>query len=174
MKTQAMDKANHDATVCVYPFATTSIDRGYPSTLDFQAVYDQSGQATGIRSRLAFDSRTRISKVSGFATRDQRQHTFQISSHIHLFDCWFCGLISHSCDPNALLDADYLELWSLSPIQAGDLLTIDHAATADALPRQFACECRTRNCRGWIKGRLEQINAEGLRYLEQWHLHYSR
>ncbi|NVZ19410.1 SET domain-containing protein [Pseudomonas costantinii] len=168
MKIQAMDKANHAGAACIYPFATTSPER-YPSTLHFQVVHDQNGQATGIQSRVPFDSRTRITNVSGYATRERRPNTFQISSHIYLFDCWFCGLIAHSCDPNALLDADFLELWSLCHIQAGALLTIDHSVTADILPRQFACQCRAHNCRGWIKGHQEQINAEGLKFLEQWH-----
>ncbi|MGB3123523.1 MAG: SET domain-containing protein-lysine N-methyltransferase [Pseudomonas sp.] len=168
MKTQAMDKANRTDAGCIYPFATTASER-YPSTLHFQVVYGQNGRATGIQSRVPFDSRTRITHVSGYATREHRANTFQISSHIYLFDCWFCGLITHSCDPNALLDADFLELWSLRHIPAGALLTIDHSATADVLPRQFACDCHQPRCRGWIKGRQEQINAEGLRFLEQWH-----
>lgn len=168
MKTQAMEKAKPADASCIYPFATATPER-YPSTLHFQVVYDQHGRATGIQSRVPFDSRTRITNVSGYATRDHRPNTFQISSHIYLFDCWFCGLIAHSCEPNAHLDADFLELWSLCTIAAGALLTIDHSVTADVLPRQFACDCRQPHCRGWIKGRQEQINAEGLRFLEQWH-----
>ncbi|WP_395609279.1 SET domain-containing protein-lysine N-methyltransferase [Pseudomonas sp. B22129] len=168
MKTQAMDKANRAGADCIYPFATTPPGR-YPSTRHFQVVHDQNGRATGIQSRIRFDSRTRIANVSGYATRERRPNTFQISSHIYLFDCWFCGLLNHSCDPNVLLDTDFLELWSLYPILAGALLTIDHAVTADILPYQFACNCGKPRCRGWIKGRQEQINAEGLRFLEQWH-----
>lgn len=168
MKTHAMDKANRAGAACIYPFAITSSEC-YPSTRQFRVIHDQNGQATGIESRERFESRTRITKVSGYATRERLPHTFQISAHIYLFDCWFCGLIAHSCDPNTLLDLDFLELWTLCFIPVGTLLTIDHTVTADILPRQFACHCGKRNCRGWIKGRKEQINTEGLQYLKKWY-----
>ncbi|WP_168232478.1 SET domain-containing protein-lysine N-methyltransferase [Pseudomonas veronii] len=166
MKTHAMDKAKTVATDCLYPFATSLFERGYPSTRQFQVVRNRNGDPTGIKARVAFDSRTRIAKVSGYALSERRQHTFQISSRIHLYDRWFCGLLRHSCSPNVYFDTHYLELWAVVPIAVGSWLTIDYADSSDILPHQFACHCGAPNCRGWIKGRGEQINAEGLRVLE--------
>ena len=167
MKTHAMDKAKTAANDCLYPFATSLLERGYPSPRQFRVVRNRNGTPTGIKARVAFDSRTCIAKVSGYALGERRQYTFQISSRIHLYDRWFCGLLRHSCSPNVYFDIHYLEVWTLEAITAGSWLTLDFADTDDILPRQFACHCGAPECRGWIKGRKEQINAEGLRFLEQ-------
>jgi len=168
MKTHAMDKAKTAANDCLYPFATSLLERGYPSPRQFQVVRNRNGTPTGIKARVAFDSRTCIAKVSGYALGERRQYTFQISSRIHLYDRWFCGLLRHSCNPNVFLDTTYLELWTVQPIAAGALLTLDYASTEDALFRQFACQCGELNCRGWITGSQEPLNAEGQTFMTLW------
>lgn len=167
MKTQAMDKAKTAVSDCLYPFASLSLARGYPSNREFQVVRNREGEPTGIKARVNFDSRTCIAKLSGYALSEPGQHAFQISSRIYLYDRWFMGLIRHSCAPNTCPDTDYLELWTLVAITAGSWITLDFALTFDTLYRQFPCRCGAVNCRGWIKGRNEPINAEGLRFLEQ-------
>lgn len=167
MKTQAMDKAAKADSDCLYPFATTLAECGYPSARQFEIVSDPSGEAIGIKSRVGFDSRTLIAKVFGYALSDRRQHTFQISARIRLYDPWVCGLLRHSCNPNVYFDTSYLELWSVMSITANTWLTIDYAKTGDVLPRQFVCDCGEPNCRGWIKGPQEQLSTEGQLFLEQ-------
>ncbi|MGZ9708161.1 SET domain-containing protein-lysine N-methyltransferase [Pseudomonas sp. GNP013] len=169
MKTRAMDKAiraNSDDD-CLYPFTTTLAEYGYPSNRQFEMVYDKAGEIMGVKSRVAFDSRTLIARVFGYALGECRQHTFQISGRIWLYDPWVCGQLHHACHPNTYFDTSYLELWSVMPIAAGTWLTIDHATTGDTLPRQFACTCGAPDCRGWIKGSQEQLSAEGRLFLEQ-------
>ena len=51
------------------------------------------------------------------------------------------------------------------PVTGEFLLTIDYAATEDVLYRQFPCTCGATNCRKWITGRRETINATGKAYL---------
>lgn len=111
-------------------------------------VQDATGPGASIKACVAFDSRTRIARVSGYALSERRLHTLQLSSRIHLYDPWFSGLLSHSCNPNVFFDATYLEVWTVQAIAAGDLLTTDYANTEDTLFRQFACQCGELNCRG--------------------------
>ncbi|KRP62549.1 hypothetical protein [Pseudomonas trivialis] len=169
MKTRAMDKAIRTTPDddCLYPFTTTLTAYGYPSTRDFEVVCDTTGEIIGIKSRVAFDNRTLIARVFGYALGECRQHTLQISERIWLYDPWMCGQLQHACHPNTYVDTSYLELWSVMPIAAGTWLTIDYANTGDALPRQFACTCGAPDCRGWIKGPHEQLSAEGRAFLEQ-------
>ncbi len=167
MKTPAMDKASDADNEGLYPFATTSAEDGYPTTRQFEIVRDPNGEAAGIKSRIAFDNRTLIARVFGYALSERRQHSFQISARIQLYDPWVCGQLRHACDPNVYFDTAYLELWSVLPIAANTWLTIDYANAGDVLHRQFACECAGPNCRGWIKGAQEQLSAEGQLFLEQ-------
>ncbi|MFP5499890.1 MAG: SET domain-containing protein-lysine N-methyltransferase [Gammaproteobacteria bacterium] len=168
MKTQAMDKAKTAVSKCLYPFATALAEHGYPRARDYEVVRTRDGSGDGIKTRVAFDSRMCIARVSGYALNERRLHTVQMSSRIHLYDPWFSGLLSHSCNPNAFLDMTYLELWSVQPIPAGALLTMDYAHTEDILFRQFRCQCGELNCRGWITGMKEPLNPEGQQFMEQW------
>ena len=168
MKTQAMDKAKTTVSGCLYPFKPLLIKDGYPSSEHFQVVQATDGTEAGVQARTAFDSRLRIAKVSGYAVSERRPHTLQLSPRIHLYDSWFCGLMRHSCNPNVFFDTTYLELWTVQPIAAGALLTLDYACTEDALFRQFACQCGELNCRGWITGSQEPLNAEGQTFMTLW------
>jgi hypothetical protein len=168
MKTQAMDKAKTAANDCLYPFKTLLVEQGYPSYRHFQVMQGTGSTASGIKARVALEGRVRIAKVSGYAVSERRPHTLQLSPRIHLYDCWFCGLLRHSCNPNVFFDTTYLELWTVQPIRAGTPLTMDYASTEDALFRQFECQCGELNCRGWITGRDEPLNAEGQQFMAQW------
>lgn len=168
MNTQAMDKAKPAVSDCLYPFKTLLVEQGYPSTEQFHVIPGAEGIGTAIKARIAFDSRVRIAKVSGYALGERRLHTLQLSSRIHLYDPWFSGLLLHSCNPSVFFDATYLEVWTVQHIAAGTLLTTDYANTEDTLFRQFACQCGELNCRGWITGRNEALNAEGQQFMAQW------
>ena len=60
---------------------------------------------------------------------------------------------------------DRFELAALRDIAAGELLTIDYAATEDILHVQFACHCGAGDCRHWVTGAKEPVNAAGASYL---------
>ncbi|KAF2408272.1 SET domain-containing protein-lysine N-methyltransferase [Pseudomonas antarctica] len=170
MKTQAMDKAKTAVSKGLYPFQTVLVEQGYPSTKHFQIAQGTNGIGVGIEARVDFDSRVRIARVSGHALNERRTHTLQLSTRIHLYDPWFSGLVRHSCNPNVFFDSTYLEVWSVRSIVAGELLTMDYATTEDALFRQFACQCGELNCRGWITGSAEPLNADGQAFMTQWRL----
>ena len=170
MKTQAMDKVKTAVGDCLYPFKTLLIEQGYPSSAQFSVVPSVADQGGGVRARRALDGRIRIATVSGYVVGERRLHTLQLSPRIHLYDCWFCGLLQHSCNPNVFFDTTYLELWTLQPIAARAPLTLDYASTEDVLFRQFACDCGELNCRGWITGSQEPLNAEGQAFMAQWRM----
>ncbi|MBA1294237.1 SET domain-containing protein [Pseudomonas lurida] len=164
MKTQTMGMAETAANDCLYPFKTLLVERGYPSSKHFKIV----GKGGGVEARVGFDSRVLIAQVSGYAVNKRGPRTLQLSPRIHLYDCWFCGLLRHSCNPNVFFDSTYLELWTVRPIPAGTPLTLDYASNEDTLSRQFACHCGELNCRGWITGRDEPLNAEGQAFMARW------
>lgn len=94
------------------------------------------------------------------------QHSLQVDETNHISDTEFIGYLSHACAPNCRLDMKGFELVALKPIAAGELLTIDYAATEDRLFKQFACHCGAPQCRRWITGRAERPNIEGQAYLK--------
>ncbi len=164
MKTQAMDKAKTAVSECLYPFKS-QLGTGYPTSRQFEVVHGEKSTGAGIKARVAFDGRVCIAKISGYALSERRRYTLQLSSRIHLYDSWFSGRLSHSCQPNVFLDLQYLELWTLHRIAAGDWLTVDHASVEEQLFRQFECTCGAPNCRRWITGSNEHLNAEGLAFM---------
>jgi len=169
MKTQAMDKARTAVSDCLYPFKSElTKGQGYPSSAQFEVIQAPGGRVAGVKALAAFDGRVCIARISGYVLSERRLHTLQLSPRIHLYDCWFSGLLSHSCKPNVFLDVHYLEVWALHEIPAGALLTMDYAVTEDALFRQFACQCGELNCRGWITSRDEPLNAEGQAFMARW------
>ncbi|MBM9488784.1 SET domain-containing protein-lysine N-methyltransferase [Pseudomonas sp. ICBG1301] len=173
MKTHAMDKAKASVNDCLYPFKTLLVEQGYPSAKQFKILHDIEGVGAGVKARVAFDARVRIAKVSGYAVSERRLHTLQLSSRIHLYDRWFAGLLMHSCNPNVFFDTTYLEVWTVQPLRAGTILSMDYASTEDVLFRQFACQCGELNCRGWITGSQEPLNAEGQAFMQQWRMRKS-
>lgn len=93
------------------------------------------------------------------------QHSLQVRPGSHIARTRHIGYLSHACDPNCRLDMARFELVALRAIAAGELLSIDYAATEDRLYAQFACACGAPDCRRWITGRDEPISAAGARYL---------
>lgn len=106
-----------------------------------------------------------IHRFTGVVTPELKQHTLQVSPGLHISETAIIGFLSHSCAPGCRLDMERSELVALRDIGAGDLLTIDYAATEDVLYRQFACRCGASACRRWITGRLEEPNPEGQAHL---------
>lgn len=106
-----------------------------------------------------------VESFDGVIGPDLSQHSLQVRSGVHISDTQYIGYLSHACDPNCRLDMERFELVTLRAVAAGDLLTIDYAATEDRLFAQFACACGAHACRQWITGRREAVNPAGVRHL---------
>jgi hypothetical protein len=131
--------------------------------------HDASGAAVAVTALREFMRICRICRASGHLLPYRSRHSRQLAPGIHVYDPDFCGLLRHSCDPNVFLDMSELWLWSLKDIHKGDSLTMDYVTTEDKLLQQFACQCGTPNCRGWITGYDEPPNAEGMLFLQRRH-----
>ena len=155
----------------VYPYAQLPTRLGFPSRADFEVITNDKGAAIAIAALREFPRISRICRISGQLLPYRCRHTRQLAPGVHVFDPRFCGLLQHACDPNVFLDMGELWLWALKDIQKGDWLTIDYAATEDKLLRQFACQCGSYKCRGWITGYNESPNADGQAFLQRWRRH---
>ena len=118
-----------------------------------------------VRSYRAFRPGDLITNLSGETRTRCDQHTLHLPSGKHLFDSRFAGYLEHSCQPNTWVDMERLQVYAIRPIQRGDWLSMDYATTEPVLFKQFACACSAPNCRRWITGHSEQINAEGQQYV---------
>lgn len=119
----------------------------------------------GVRTLIPRRAGEVVHRYTGVVGPEIKQHSLQVSEHLHISETAYIGYLSHACDPNARLDMSRFELVTLRDVPAGELLTIDYAATEDRLYRQFACHCGAAVCRRWIVGRAEGPNAEGRAYL---------
>lgn len=152
----------------IYPFAGLPVRLGFPSCVDFEVIHNERGVAVAVATRREFLRISRVCRVSGQLLPYRSRHSRQMAPDIHVYDPRFCGLLGHSCDPNAFLDMSELWLWALKDIRVGERLTIDHAATEAKVLHQFACHCGSANCRGWITGHDEFPNAIGQCFLQHW------
>ncbi|KAA0956581.1 SET domain-containing protein-lysine N-methyltransferase [Pseudomonas sp. ANT_H12B] len=168
MKTHAPHGTPAQSPDGVYPFAELPVRLGFPSLADFKIVYNAEGSAVSVVALCEFPRISRICRASGHLLPYRCRHTRQLARGIHVYDPRFCGLLRHSCDPNVFLDMSELWLWALKDIKKGDTLTTDYAATEDKLRRQFACQCGSLDCRGWITGYDEPPNADGQLFLQHW------
>ncbi len=143
-----------------------SLDSRLPTSDQFTVTSVNGEVGMGVQSKLAFKRGSLVARFTGQLSNQIMQHSLQVSPDAHLHDPWFVGLLTHSCSPNAVLDMQRLEIWALSDIEPGDLVTIDYAVTEDTLHRQFGCGCGSASCRKWITGRREPVNATGMAYLQ--------
>ncbi|SKB46992.1 SET domain-containing protein-lysine N-methyltransferase [Sphingopyxis flava] len=118
-----------------------------------------------VLARVPFAVGEVLDRFCGEVGPELRQHSLQVRPGLHISGTRFIGYLSHGCDPNCRLDMARFELVAQRDIAAGDLLTIDYAATEDVLFRQFACTCDVDACRRWVTGRSEAVDAEGRRVL---------
>ena len=68
------------------------------------------------------------------------------------FDWNTARLINHSCDNNCDYDGKGLKLWvtSIKDIKKGEELTCDYGFGYDDNYKQFQCNCKKKNCCGYI------------------------
>jgi hypothetical protein len=130
-----------------------------------QVLHTQGPHGMGVRTLVPRRVGEVIHRFTGEIGAELKQHTLQVGPGRHIAQTQVIGYLSHSCDPDCRLDMEAFALVALREIAAGDLLTIDYAATEDVLYRQFACHCGAANCRHWITGRLEAPDEDGQIYL---------
>ena len=130
-----------------------------------EVVHLDDARGLGIRARQGFAAGEIIHRFAGVVGETLCQHSLQVDANRHIGGTRYIGYLSHGCDPSGRLDMAAFTLVALRDIAAGDIVTIDYADTEDRLHRQFACRCRSPRCRGWIVGRDEQPDAEGLNWL---------
>ncbi|ROM97299.1 SET domain-containing protein [Pseudomonas brassicacearum] len=171
MKPQARDKAATLSSSCIYPYKELRVSQGYPSTAHFTVNQAEDGRGAAITAQRDYLRISRICRVSGLLIHTRRLHTLQLAPGIHVYDPFFSGLLLHSCDPNVFLDMSELWLWALKDIVPGTVLCMDYASTEEKLTHQFACQCCSPDCRGWITGYNDPPNAEGQKFLQHWHRH---
>jgi hypothetical protein len=124
-----------------------------------------AGHGLGVRLLIDAASGDVLDRFDGAIGPELSQHSLQIAPGLHISGTRYVGFLSHGCDPNCRLDMARRELVALRTIRAGEWLTIDYAATEDELFSQFACHCGAADCRRWIVGRKDVVNAEGIAYL---------
>ena len=134
--------------------------------MDFIVEDRGDGKGLGVYASRSFAVGELIAVVSGEIVDEHRLHTLQFPDGTHLYDPSFTGCLLHACVPNAVIDPAKREVRAIENIGTGEAITIDYAHTEDRLVRQFACRCGKPDCRRWIYGRREEINAEGRKYLE--------
>ena len=134
-----------------------------PPTLE--VCHTDGPYGMGVRTLVARDVGEISDRFTGQVGQEIKQHSLQVTGLLHICDTTYIGFLSHSCDPNSRLDMSRFELVTLRAVPAGELLTIDYAATEDRLYRQFECHCGAVACRRGIVGRAEGANDEGRAYL---------
>lgn len=145
----------------MYPLSPPERD----NSVEKLKVCDIEGVGLGVRSLTAFPKGAVLDRFTGEISSRIKQHSLQISEGRHISATRFIGYLTHGCDPNARLNMASFELVARRPISRGEVITIDYAVTEDRLFVQFACACGADNCRRWITGRSEPINAAGVDYL---------
>lgn len=134
----------------------------FPKHSDFAVVFKDEMAGRGVIARRAFKKGEVIARMAGHVVNEIRQHTLQLTPETHLFDPYFSGYFLHCCSPNISLNMTDLTVTALENIAADTFLSMDYAETEDVLFKQFPCSCGAANCRGWITGRKEMVNAEAL------------
>lgn len=140
---------------------------GYPRKEDFTVCRRETGKGAGVYTKKDIRRGELVARITGNIVPNISQHTLQITPTTHMYDPYFTGYLLHSCSPNIYLDMTEFEVWALLDIEAGQPLTMDYASTEDILFKQFPCLCGTPNCRFWITGRKEEVNDNGMAYIEQ-------
>lgn len=130
------------------------VQENEPTKDEFEKTYRQEF-GWCIISRIRFLPGDVVARIYGGIIKPKAAlHTVQKAPNLHIYDEWFTGLITHSCDPNTYFDANHETFVAIKEIHPGDIVTCDYQATEDYLARSFECNCGAANCRGIITGRM--------------------
>ena len=98
-------------------------------------------------------------RASRWSAEDQatfRRYAYPISSEVFAFwdeDPTSWAPQNHSCDANTRFDG--LDVVATRPIAKDEELTLDYSATMTDLSEPFDCNCRSKACKGVVRGRAE-------------------
>jgi tyrocidine synthetase-3 len=126
----------------------------------FQIVKSPETINEGVISLISLNVEDIAFKWSGWLLDFQTLHSLQIEKGRYLNASFFSGKLLHSCDPNLQLDVSTLTAYVIKPIKVFDILSIDYEYTEDKLYNQFTCSCGSSNCRGWISGKIKEVENE--------------
>ncbi len=158
------NKHRDEEIISLYPgFIPT--EEGHPTSARFIIVETGDERGRGLKGKVVFKKNECVAKLSGILVNHTTLDTIQITQTLYFSDPWFCRFLLHSCDPSLEINVADLEVRALKDISPDEYLTIDYATTDDIVTFQFACNCGTPNCRGWVTGCAEEINEEGRSYL---------
>lgn len=129
-----------------------------PDRFNIVQVGDSVGE--GVQAVVDFKAGDTLFSFTGFFTAEITLFSLQVQEGLHLHDPFFMGKILHSCNPNASCNMQTRTFTALRPIKAGEFVTMDYCETEDYLFRTFPCECGAPNCRGYVKGRKQEIPVE--------------
>lgn len=138
----------------------------FPKTSDFKIIKRDTTTGLGVITYRSFDPGDLVAMLAGEVITEITQHSLQIEPGLHLLDLYFCGYFLHSCDPNVHLDLSNRKVHAVREIRPGDHLLMDYAQTEEVLFKQFACQCGSVHCRGWVTGYAEQPDLESVEYQE--------
>ena len=121
----------------------------------------------GLYSNCNIKSGTRIIEYKGkiiSVKQSENDPKFDNSKAIYLFNLNkrydldgaynfnIARLINHSCNPNCEVFGKGLKVWvyAMKNIKKGEELSYDYGFSFDENFRQFPCNCRSKNCVGYI------------------------
>jgi hypothetical protein len=126
---------------------------GEPTKHSFEKVYDKN-LGWCIKPKTYFITGQLVARIYTGIIRDKCElHTVQKDTNVHIYEEWFAGLITHSCNSNIYFDTNKAIFIALKEIKHGDIITQDYELTEDYLVKIFECRCGSDNCRKIIKGR---------------------
>ena len=133
------------------PFTTTPRSEAWASpTLELRV--DDAGDL-GVFAREAIEPGEVLVALAHRFVTDRDRHTIQLGEDLHqAFTNEIDDYVNHSCDPNAALDFDRLELVALRPIAAGEEVRSHYLTFEWEMVAPFACHCGAPACLGEIRG----------------------
>lgn len=128
-----------------------------PSFQDFKIVKKDDATGEGIISLTYFKANDIVCRFQGKIVYQTTLYSLQLNETQHIHDPYFMGKILHACNPNLSCDMQQQTFTALRSIKPNDFLTMDYEQTEDVLFRPFHCQCGSKNCKGWIAGRKQQL-----------------
>jgi hypothetical protein len=102
------------------------------------------------------------------------KYTIQLGEHLHQAGTEEADdFMNHSCAPNVTIDFEALEVRSILPIAAGELVTFDYNICEWDMREPFSCRCGASRCIGEIRG-FRHLTAAQRRSLEPYLSPYLR
>ena len=97
-------------------------------------------------------------------------YTIQISENKHLNDEGRIRYMNHSCNPNAIIDAELMCAIVIRPIEKGEEITFFYPSTEWDMSVPFSCKCEYENCVKVIQGAKYLTEEEFNQYFMNKHI----